>query len=294
MSTAPSVIARDALRRWLRAQPKGSIQVDPGRMTRAELREAVQALGGDPNAIIHAHAQGQPTQQQETTPVPLDSTQTEAAPAAPSADPDAMLDGIKDKLVEGGFGAVRAELRDIIAKAQKPAEVKLVERIVHVPAPERLAAGAHDLKPARTATWGELFRITDTRHADKPITVWDHPAAPKASPDYVFPQAETCLALSQLARSEMARRKNLAGKHVLLIGPAGTGKSQFPREFAARTGRPFTSIPMSDGIEIDQLMGQTLPDGKGARSGKMACSSPRSVNRAWLCAWMKSAGCAPR
>jgi hypothetical protein len=263
--SAPSVIARDALRRWLRAHPnRAQLTDDPGRMTRAQLREACTVLGGDPNAVIHAYAQGlgvdapTTTEETETRTMPLDST----ANAAP-VDTDSMLETIKDKLVEGGFGAVRQELREIIAKSQRPAEIRVVEKIVHLPAPETLARGVHDLRPARTATWSELFAITDTVHADKPITVWDHPNTPKPSPDYVFPPAETALALSQLARSEAARRRGAPAKHVLLIGPAGTGKSQWPREFAARTGRPFVAIPMSDGIEIDQLMGQTLPDGKG-------------------------------
>lgn len=265
VSTAPSVVARDALRRWLRTHT-GFVRTadnDPGRMTRAQLRETVLALGGDPDRIIASHIQTAP---QETATVPLDSTatttETSEAPAA-SPDPDSMLESIKDKLVEGGFGAVRQELRDIIARSQRPAEVRLVEKIIHVPAPEVLAAGAHDLRPARTATWGELFGITEAHAAARPVTVWDHPDAPKANPDYVFPAAETALALSQLSRSEASRRRGAPAKHVLLIGPAGTGKSAWPREFAARTGRPFVSIPMSDGIEVDQLMGQTLPDGKG-------------------------------
>jgi hypothetical protein len=278
----PSEIARDALRAFIRNHPRWDRRdptTDPSRMTKDQLRALVSSFGGDPNGITaraifaadHANrtqtaagrTDGAQPQTPETKPtMPLDNT----AAGPTLGDIDTQLETIKDKLVEGGFGAVRTELRQIIQAAQRPPVVieKIVERVVHAPAPERLPAGVHNLQPKAASTWGALFGLKCPVSAAKPITVWDHPDAPKHNAAYVFPEAETALALSQMSRSEAARAKGAPAKHVLLVGPAGTGKSTWAREFAALTGRPFVTIPLSDGVEIDQLMGQTVLDGKGS------------------------------
>lgn len=251
----PSVLARDALRRWVRAHPRWD-RTDPAQnpatLPLTALHQLVRQLGGDPATIV----------QSQDAPMPLDNTATLDAPAGASSatpsTPDTQLESLRDKLVEGGFGAVRQELRKIIEAAQRPPVVveKIVERVVHAPPP--LPPGAHDLKPVRASTWGALFGLQGTSYARRPITVWDHPSAPKSNAAYIFPEPESAVVLSQLARSEAARAKGGNAKHVLLYGPAGTGKSAWPREFAARTGRPFVTIPCSDGTEVDVLMGQTV------------------------------------
>lgn len=270
---ARSVIIRDALRTWLRAYDGYSAAgLDVGRMTRDQLIAQVLTWGGDPNAITAAATDGEvaaqavsridraaataATPDKEAPAMPLDATPAPAAIAP--ADIKAQVEALKTDLVEGGFSAIRGRLEALIDAAAKPPTI--ITRTIEVPAPERLAPGVHNLKPARTSTWGDVFGIGTN---PRPITVWDHPEAPASNTAYVFPRVATEIALSQMARSEAARSKGAPAKHVLLQGPAGTGKSAWAREFASRTGRPFVNISMSDGLEMDQLLGQRVLDGKG-------------------------------
>lgn len=252
----PSEIVRDALRAWVRQcvlWDRTDKSQDPGRLSKLELAALITRLGGDPAAITAAALGQAPTPTEDKPPMPLDAT------PAPALDVQAQVEALKSDLVEGGFSAVRQRLADLITAAAKPAEVKIITKTEYLPAPVVLAAGVHDLKPAYASTWSKLFGVK----ADKPITVWDHPSCPTSNPTYVFPEAETTLALSQMARSEAARLKGAPAKHVLLFGPAGTGKSAWVKEFAARTGRPFTVLALNDGCEMDVLIGQSVLDGKG-------------------------------
>lgn len=239
-------------------------------MTMEQLRAAVNSRAGRDadkaiarNALAAAAGQTDQTAatQPESKPMPLDTTQENATAAPSDESAIAQVERLRHEILDKGFNSVKDELASIIEAARKPAEVKIIERVVErfVEAPKPLAAGVHDCKPKSTETWANVFGI----RAQGAITVWDHPDAPKPNALYKFPGDETALALAQLARSAMSRANGGPGRHIALIGPAGTGKSSWGREFAARTGRPCVVLPMNDGLELEQLLGQTILDGQG-------------------------------
>jgi cobaltochelatase CobS len=85
--------------------------------------------------------------------------------------------------------------------------------------------------------------------------MWDgsHPDTPKVNATYVWPHPATAVVLSQLAR----------GRNVMMFGPAGTGKTEFAKQVAARTGRPFALLSCDNGTDASTLVGMTVPDASG-------------------------------
>lgn len=49
----------------------------------------------------------------------------------------------------------------------------------------------------------------------------------------------------------------------MLYGPAGTGKTEWAQQLAARTGRPFALISCDNGTDAATLVGMTVPDAAG-------------------------------
>jgi|SRR5579884_40920 len=58
-----------------------------------------------------------------------------------------------------------------------------------------------------------------------------------------------------------------AGINVLMVGPAGAGKTHIAHDVANAVGRPFGSISLSAGITESHLTGRLLPVGEGGRFG---------------------------
>jgi hypothetical protein len=54
-----------------------------------------------------------------------------------------------------------------------------------------------------------------------------------------------------------------AGVPILLVGPAGSGKTYLASQIALALGLPFTFNSMSEGVSESSLLGRTLPDDKG-------------------------------
>lgn len=54
-----------------------------------------------------------------------------------------------------------------------------------------------------------------------------------------------------------------AGVPILLVGPAGTGKTKLASQIAEALSRPFTFNSFSGGTKESDLLGRTLPDEKG-------------------------------
>jgi MoxR-like ATPase len=88
--------------------------------------------------------------------------------------------------------------------------------------------------------------------------LWDgtHPNTPRVNDRYLWPHPETATALSQIAR----------GRNVMLFGPAGTGKTEWAQQLAAKTGRPFALISCDNGTDAATLVGMTVPDAAGGVS----------------------------
>jgi cobaltochelatase CobS len=70
---------------------------------------------------------------------------------------------------------------------------------------------------------------------------------------YFIIDAEPMAALATAAEHET---------NVWLVGPAGSGKTSMPEQFAAYTGRPFTKIQFTKHTVVQELVG-----GKGAKGG---------------------------
>lgn len=166
-------------------------------------------------------------------------------------------------MVEGDFDSVTARITQLIQEARKPAEVitNTITETVYVAAPAGTNPAAIQTRPMISAaplgteTWGRLFNVTGPL-ASKKINVFaPSPATPRVDARYRWPDQTTQAALCALGR----------GRNVWLYGPAGTGKSSFAEQLAARTGRPFVLIPCDDTTEAPELVGMTVPHQGGVR-----------------------------
>jgi cobaltochelatase CobS len=176
-----------------------------------------------------------------------------------STEASALRRELARAMVEGDFDTVTARITNLITDARKPAE--RITETVYVPAP---AGTDPDLikprpvqapQPLRAETWGSLFGVKGFQSSKK-INVY--PAThltPTVDTKYRWPESVTCAALCAMGR----------GRNVWLYGPAGTGKTSFGEQLAARTGRPFTLIPCDDTTEAPELVGMTVPHQGGVR-----------------------------
>jgi len=189
--------------------------------------------------------QGADTEDQDqSTPPAEDQTVTDAI--------EAEVQTIRSLIVTGGFSALDDRLRQLVTEAHKPP----VE--VRVEVPVDVIPGARPVHIAKTTgnheTWRHLFGVTG--ELGKRVTsMWDrtHPDTPKVNDRYLWPHPQTEIALTQIARS----------RNVMLYGPAGTGKTEFAQQLAARTGRPFALISCDTGTDASTLVGMTVPDVNG-------------------------------
>lgn len=154
-------------------------------------------------------------------------------------------------MAEGDFTQADTVIADLIAASRKPPEIKIVTRTVDASSGAMVnpAGPAAPLEVASVTTLAKLFGITGPG-ASRKIQVF-HPSAatPEIDARYVWPPNVTHAAVASLAR----------GRNIWLYGPAGTGKSSFAEQLAARTGRPFCLIPCDDTTEAPELVGMTVP-----------------------------------
>jgi cobaltochelatase CobS len=156
----------------------------------------------------------------------------------------------------GGFATLDDRLRQLVTEARKPAVTVEVVREVQVQVD--VIPGARPIHAAKTTgtseAWRDLFGVTGTM-GKRTTAIWDatHPDTPKVNDRYLWPHPQTETALSQLAR----------GRNVMLFGPAGTGKTEWAQQLAARTGRPFALISCDTGTDASTLVGMTVPDASG-------------------------------
>jgi len=152
----------------------------------------------------------------------------------------------------GDFDGYKALLHRMAVKACTPPPAAIV-RIV-----ERAA-----IDPAKIK--GHIPKITEPRRLDAsgietPMTakqaaatfdVYDAPDAPATDASYVWSE-HTALVLAELA----------ACRNVFLTGQAGTGKTTFAKQVAARFNRPFVRISCTDQTDAPTLVGMpALVDG---------------------------------
>ena len=259
----PSHIARTALRNALRNHPDRETVLNGERvndLTLANLHHALTQLGVDPNAIVEAvrlaHGSVGPLGEDEEAPImPADADTDADTDATIDAAIAAELQEVRSLIVTGGFSALDDKLRALVIEARKPAE--RIEVRVEVPVTVETTPGARPVHVAQkigTAPWRKLFGIKG-KMGDRVTALWDgtHPDTPRVNERYVWPHPATEVALSQIAR----------GRNVMLFGPAGTGKSDWAQQIAARTGRPLAVISCDNGTDAATLVGMTVPDVAG-------------------------------
>lgn len=204
-----------------------------------------------------------------TTPGTRDDTQTEidVSLASPETEALNLRRELATAMVEGDFDNLTARLTRLIQDARKiPDTVTVeveVERVVYrdgtepaSPAPGATPVPVPVPGHAATSTWGKTFGITDRAMSGRALNIYaPHQTTPEIDAKYQWPKPTTAAALCAMARN----------RNVWLYGPAGTGKSTFGEQLAARTGRPFFLIACDDTTEAPELLGMTVPHAGGVR-----------------------------
>jgi len=267
---------RDALRKAIRQHPRfGEVWTGTGRefqnVTVKDLYRMAGRLGLDPRAITAAvragtHVAPAPA---PTVPAPAapaivdldddtsdtDETETETTTEETAEDTVAMaieseVRAIRDAVTQRGFSALDERLRELVTEARKPAQTIYIDR---APAGDGGAAPVIVSRPTDTSvTWRKAFAVRGAA-GDRTMQLWDgaHPDTPDIDPLYVWQEAPTVIALTQLAR----------GRNVYAFGPAGTGKTQWAEQLAARLRRPFALISCDAATDGPTLVGMTVPKG---------------------------------
>jgi cobaltochelatase CobS len=259
---APSPILRQVYREAVRNSPEALSalgSVAPNRATMAELTDAlfhsaVDIAGLNTEALRRAAAPDALQEAEVDDPEAEAGASTETEEAEPMAQdntPDPIeteLARVRSLIVSGGFTALDGELRSLITEARKPPVV-----IIQPADPETLPVPGtvpHSAPTGQRATWKALFGVPGQLGANA-CTLWDgaHPHTPGVNDLYVWPHPETSVALAALARK----------RHVFLHGPAGTGKTEFATQLAAKLRRPVAIISCDNGTEAATLTGMMVP-----------------------------------
>jgi cobaltochelatase CobS len=140
-------------------------------------------------------------------------------------------------------GAIAAAVKAAVQAAVEPINAALavadpgtVERVLSV------VAG-----PVRQDSCLNIFGIDLLDRKGSPVMVdlWDNASAPAVDPCYIW--SETLLSHLILSQN--------TGENLWLGGPKGTGKSEAAKQFAARTGRPFTRINFTKHTALEDFFG---------------------------------------
>jgi MoxR-like ATPase len=166
-------------------------------------------------------------------------------------------------MVEGDFEALNTRIRELVTAAHKAPETVTITETVYVNAVPNADGShvptvprpAHVPSPLGAETWGKLFDVKGARASAKIHVYSPHPMTPALDTNYKFPSDATVAILAAMVR----------GRNVWLHGPAGTGKTTWPMQLCARTGRPFALVACDDTTEAPELTGMTVPHQGGVR-----------------------------
>ena len=192
-------------------------------------------------------------QRMSTTPI------RSSGAAAPKVDPatiEAEVKSVMALMGSGDFTGYQSRLRDLAARAHTPRVVE-VERVVEVikPAVDTSKLSGYVAKVTGHKTAKEVglpASLSGVALSATALPVYDAPNAPRIDKTYRW-HDQTLIALSVMRR----------GQPVFVTGPAGTGKTEFAKQIAARWGRPFVRISCDDQTEAQTLMGMTVPSKSG-------------------------------
>lgn len=245
------VLAKKALTGHVRTK---ELTKRPSDMTKEELIVACNEFGIDIKAL---NAFSDDMDAAEVT----DAATPRAAPVIPNkaeieAQAETIVQGLLQKFASGDPMGFNTGLRSLAAASLTPAVVEIEKIIEKVVEREKLvtvelSADPH-LRPAHVPQPTDK-RVSFFKGSPVTLAVWDAPDAPAVDDYYIWPRG-TLSALSKINR----------GLPGLLTGPAGTGKTSFAEQVAARTSRPFVRISCHEQTDGPTLVGQIVPDGKGS------------------------------
>jgi MoxR-like ATPase len=118
--------------------------------------------------------------------------------------------------------------------------VEVVDRLVSAPPPGTVQRSAREVFSDQPA-------IAAALPAGMTLTCYGHADSPPVDMDYQFSAGNLLLALNAMQAAPTFR--------CWLGGPRGTGKTEFVRQLAARTGRPLFRVNFNRGTEAAEIIG---------------------------------------
>ena len=247
----------------LKARPDALPGFQSHTATKAQLIEAAQKLEID--VMDYGTAGGDPAPR-ATKPRPAASTVRPVAKTQPVLDrwrADSGIDAAADKMMQipladmrSGVVELLTEIDDLKSKlAARPDNVVSMpvspapasQTVVDVPDP---LEHVQDVQQVSTVPAKAIFKGIDD---DRDVPVYNDGTAPAVDPNYV-PDA-------RLAKAFLSCMSRQVAGHVFLFGPAGTGKSSWPRYWAGMTGRSFWPMAISDDTTVDEFFGSMAARG---------------------------------
>lgn len=180
--------------------------------------------------------------------------QATKAPAAPQDAADRLAAALREIAASGGGAPAPVDpeqVREIafgIAEERSLTHTKALAESLHVVLEERFAA-LEPMLASLAAGAASPARVLDVRSL----------AAP-----------EGVKVTGQHPLFEKVLRLVAAGVNVLLVGPAGCGKTHLAEQVAAALGRSFGALSLTAGTTESALTGRLLPSGEGGRFGYFA------------------------
>ena len=214
-------------------------------------------------AAYDADADAADTDAEPATPAPAPVATPEADPIKTAA--DAAVADVLRPMGAGNMVGFQAALTALAVKAHTPPPV--AAPVYHVD-PSKIRGTVPQVVGKKTMGQAGIRALMTAREDATALDVYDAPDAPTTDDLYQFPDQWTAPALAALRR----------GRHVFLYGPAGTGKTSFAEQIAARYGRPFVRVSCDDQTEAATLTGMTVPDGAGGvkwQDGQLAAAIRR-------------------
>jgi nitric oxide reductase NorQ protein len=244
---------------------KGPLVAHLSTLDAARVTGALDALTGAtpvaepaaPAPIEHWRA---PPVAEPATPAPIEHWRAPPVEPAPVGDAPVSVDAEAQRILSLPFNQIHGAVQDLIARAHRPAEIRIeerivrevvdrpVDRIVYADRATKVDAATGRLSPQSLGLrpCAEVFGVAVPRAdgSDTLVEVFDC-ATDAPDQHYRFDARTLRLFLSAL--------KN--GRWAWLFGPPGTGKTEFLRNVAARLGRPFFRVSFDGALERYELIG---------------------------------------
>jgi len=155
---------------------------------------------------------------------------------------------IREKFGRGDFAGFMTDLEALAETALTPPPAPVVRMVGYVD-PSKIKGQVPQITGDQTMKGAGISALWNVTDAKTTMPTYDAVDAPGVDPDYIWPD-QTGPALAAMAR----------GANVLFWGPAGTGKTSFPQQVAARWGRSFVRVSCTEDTEASTLVGMTVPD----------------------------------